>query len=235
MPIYDREEQYIRLLSNGSGRTVSELSRILFVSEPTVRRDLIVLKKKELVTCHRGLVTLSVKSPDKRIPLFIRNSEHTDAKDAIARKALCHIKDGYAIMLDASTTAFHLLPYLADFKNILVITNGVNATLEATNLGIRTICTGGEITLDSHCFVGTDAEHTLSKYNADVAFFSCRGIDDNGLITDNSILENSIRRIMIKHSKKSVLLCDRSKFGHSYLNTLCNVKDLSAVISDDAV
>ncbi len=235
MPIYDREEQYIRLLSDGSSRTVNELSRILFVSEPTVRRDLTILKKKELVTCHRGLVTLSVKSPDKRIPLFIRDSEHTAAKAAIARKALSHIKDGDAIMLDASTTTFHLLPYLADFKNILVITNGVNAALEAANLGIRTICTGGEITLDSHCFVGTDAEHTLNKYNADVAFFSCRGIDDNGLVTDNSIQENSIRRIMIKNARKSVLLCDHSKFGQRHLNTLCNTKDLSAVISDETV
>lgn len=235
MPIYDREEQYIRLLSDGSSRTVNELSRILFVSEPTVRRDLTILKKKELVTCHRGLVTLSVKSPDKRIPLFIRDSEHTAAKAAIARKALSHIKDGDAIMLDASTTTFHLLPYLANFKNILVITNGVNAALEAANLGIRTICTGGEITLDSHCFVGTDAEHTLNKYNADVAFFSCRGIDDNGLVTDNSIQENSIRRIMIKNARKSVLLCDHSKFGQRHLNTLCNTKDLSAVISDETV
>lgn len=231
MPIHEREEQYIRLLSDG-GRTVKELSRILFISEPTVRRDVTVLKKKELITCRRGMVTLSVKSPDKRIPLFIRDSEHAAEKDVIARKAQSFVKGGDAVMLDASTTAFQLLPYLAKYKNILVITNGVKAALEAANLGIHTICTGGEITLESYSFIGTDAECTLNKYNADVAFFSCRGIDDNGLVTDNSILENSIRRIMIKNAKKTVLLCDRSKFGHSYLNTLCNISELDALISN---
>lgn len=231
MPIFDREEQYIKLLSDG-GRTVKELSQILFISEPTVRRDVTVLKKKELITCKRGLVTLSVKSPDKRIPLFIRDSEHTAGKDVIARKALFFVKDGNAVMLDASTTAFHLLPYLAKYKNILVITNGVKVSLEAANLGIRTICTGGEITLESYSFVGTDAERTLDKYNADVAFFSCRGIDDDGLVTDNSISENAIRRIMIKNAKIAVLLCDRSKFGQRYLNTLCNINELDAVLSD---
>lgn len=231
MPIYDREEQYLRLLSEG-GRTVQELSRILFISEPTVRRDVVALKKKELVICHRGMVKLSVKSPDKRIPLYIRDNEHTTEKALIARKALAYVKDGDAIMLDASTTAYQLLPYLAAFKNILIITNGIKTVLEAANLGIRTICTGGELTLESYSFVGTDAEGTLDKYNADVAFFSCRGVDGNGLVTDNSILENSIRKIMIKNANKAVLLCDRSKFGQRHLNTLCNTKDLNAVISD---
>lgn len=231
MPIYEREEQYIRLLSDG-GRRVKELARILFISEPTVRRDITLLKKKELITCQRGMVTLSVKSPDKRIPLFIRDSEHAQEKNVIARKALTFLKDGDAVMLDASTTAFHLLPYLAKYKNILLITNGIKIALEAANLGIRTICTGGEITLESRSFIGADAERTLEQYNADIAFFSCRGVDENGLVTDNSILENAMRRIMIKNAKKSVLLCDRSKFGHKYLNTLCNVRELDALITD---
>lgn len=232
MPIYEREEQYIRLLSDG-GRTVQELSQILYISEPTVRRDVVILKKKELVTCRRGMVSLSIKSPDKRIPLFIRDSEHFQEKAMIARKALSYVKDGDAVMLDASTTAFHLLPHLATFKNILVITNGMKTALEAANLGIRTICTGGEITAESYSFVGTDAEHTLKQYNADITFFSCRGIDDNGLVTDNSILENAMRRIMIQNARKAVLLCDRSKFGQRHLNTLCTAKELDAVISEE--
>jgi DeoR/GlpR family transcriptional regulator of sugar metabolism len=72
----------------------------------------------------------------------------------------------------------------------------------------------------------------LRNYNADVAFFSCRGISDDGIASDNSILENSIRKIMIKNSVRSYLLCDSSKLGKTYLNTLCNVKELNGVISD---
>lgn len=75
------------------------------------------------------------------------------------------------IMLDASTTAFHLLSHLTQFKNILVITNGAKTALESASLGIKTICTGGEMTLESFSYVGPDAESTLQKYNADVAFF----------------------------------------------------------------
>jgi len=233
MSLYNRENQYINLLAQ-KPHSVKELSEKLFISEPTVRRDIALLQEKELLTCKRGIVTLKTNSPDQRIPLFIRHLEQNEEKQIIARKALEHIKDGYVIMLDASTTAFHLLPYLTEFKNILVITNGAKTALESASMGIRTICTGGEMALDSFCYVGTDAESILKRYNADIAFFSCRGITEDGIATDNSILENSIRRIMIKNSKESYLLCDETKFKNKYLNTLCDIKEITDVITNRA-
>ena len=231
MSIYTRENQYINLLAQ-KPCSVTELSEKLFISEPTVRRDIVLLKEKELVTCKRGIVSLKTSSPDQRIPLFVRHLEQNEEKRTIARKAVKYIKDGYVIMLDASTTAMHLLPYLTEFKNILVITNGAKTAIEAASLGIKTICTGGELMMESFCYVGTDAESVLRNYNADVAFFSVRGVSDDGIITDNSILENSMRKIMIKNSLKSYLLCDSSKMGKTCLNTLCNLKDLTGLISE---
>lgn len=231
MSVYSRENEYINLLVQKQ-HTVKELSEKLFISEATVRRDIIILQKNELITCKRGLVSLRINSPDRRIPLFVRDLEQNDAKKEIAIKASSLIKDGDVIMLDASSTVYHLVPHLLNFNNILVITNGAKTALETASMGIRTICTGGEITLESFSYVGTDAEDILNRYNADIAFFSCRGITNDGTATDNSILENSIRRIMIKNSKESYLLCDKSKFGNTYLNTLCNIKKITDVITD---
>ncbi len=231
MPLYEREKSYINLLSDGAV-SVKELAMKLFISEPTVRRDIIALEKKELVVCKRGNVSLKVNYADQRIPLFIRDMEQNDEKRIIAKKAAAYIKDGEVVMLDASTTAFHLLPYLAEFKNILVITNGAKTALESAAMGIKTICTGGELTGESFSYVGTDAQSILNRYNADVAFFSCRGVSDEGIVTDNSILENSMRKIMIKNSKKSYLICDKSKFGKTYLNTLCHINELEGLITD---
>lgn len=232
MSIFNREEKYLRLLGERE-HSVKELSEKLFISEPTVRRDIVLLKKKDLVSSHRGMVTLKTKYADQRIPLFIRSEESNDAKKEIALKAVSHIKDGDVIMLDASTTAYHILPYLTAFKNILLITNGAKTAIDSAALGIKTICIGGEMTLESFSYVGTDAENILRNYNADIAFFSCRGISEDGIITDNSILENSVRRIMIKNSKRRYLLCDRSKLGKKHLNTLCQIEDIDGIISDD--
>lgn len=231
MSLYNRENQYINLLAQGPA-TVKELSEKLFISEPTVRRDIILLQQKELITRNRGIVALKTHSPDQRIPLFIRQLEQNEEKKTIAIKAASKIKDGDVIMLDASTTAFYILPLLTSFKKILIITNGAKTALEAVSMGIRTICTGGEMTLESFSYIGPDAEATLGRYNADIAFFSCRGISDDGVATDNSIMENNMRRIMIKNSKESYILCDKSKFSKTYLNTLCKVEEISGLISD---
>jgi len=231
MPIYNREDEYIKLLAARS-YTVKELSEVLFISEPTVRRDIVSMKEKKLVSCKRGVVSLEANSPDRRIPMFIRDLENTDRKMIIAKKAAEHIRDGQVIMLDASTTAYCILSVLGEFKNLFVITSGAKTAIAVAAMGIRTLCTGGELANESFSFIGNDAEKTLSKYNADIAFFSCRGVSFDGLATDTSINENSIRKIMMKNSKKSFLLCDKSKMGNKYLSTLCNVKDVSGIITD---
>ena len=162
MSIYNREDQYVNLLAQ-KPHSVKELSEKLFISEPTVRRDILLLQKKNMINRKRGIISLNSSSPDQRIPLFIRHLEQNEPKQIIAKKATQYIKDGYVIMLDASTTAFHLLPHLTEFKNILVITNGAKTALEAASMGIKTICTGGEMTLESFSYIGPDSENLLSK------------------------------------------------------------------------
>ncbi len=230
MPSYNREDRYIKLLTERE-HTVKELSEKLFVSEPTVRRDIVRLREKELVECRRGIVKLKVKYADQRIPLFIRNMENNDAKREMARRACQYINDGDVIMLDGSTSAYYLLFYLQQFKNIMVITCGAKTAIDAAAMGIKTICSGGELAEESFSYIGTDAESVLERYNADVSFFSCRGLCDD-IATDNSIFENSIRRIMIKNSRKSVLLCDESKIGKKYFNTLCRADEIDVIITE---
>lgn len=231
MSIHEREQQYISILSVGE-HTIEMLAQKLFISEPTVRRDILILEKKEIVTRKRGRVKLKTNSADKRIPLFIRDTEQLNEKREIARKAASYIKDGDVIFLDASTTAYCIIPHLASFKSLFVITNGAKTAIELAAMGIKTICTGGELTCESFSYIGVDAADTLKKYNADKAFLSCRGISDDNLATDNSIYENAIRKIMIQNSKKTYLLCDTGKLGKKYLNTLCNINDIEKIITE---
>ncbi len=231
MPIYEREREYIKLLSDRA-HTVSELSKLLFISEPTVRRDIRSMKKNELVECERGRVRLRINSPDKRIPAFIRDFRNKEAKQEIGERAAAHIRDGMVIMLDASTTTCSVVPFLARFHNLFVITSGAKTAVALASMGIRTICTGGELILESLSYIGGDAMRTLGGYNADIAFFSCSALSEDGIASDNSIAENDMRRIMIERSKKKYLLCDASKYGKSDLNILCDVKNIDGVISD---
>lgn len=234
MAIYEREREYIRLLSHGQ-QSVKDLAGALFISEPTVRRDILQMKKKGLVDSRSGIVWLSSTSPDQRIPMYIRDVENVEAKNVIAEKAASYIRNGNVLMLDASTTAYCLLPHLSRFKNLFVITSGAKTAIDLAILGIKTICLGGEMAIESFSYIGPDAEATLRNYHADIAFFSCRGYHEGtGVASDNTIMENSIRRIMIENSKKSYLLCDSSKFGYYYLNILCKADEIDGVISENS-
>lgn len=231
MPIYEREKEYIKLLGERM-YTVAELSKILFISEPTVRRDIRSMKKNELIECERGRVKLKISSPDKRIPVFIRDISNNEKKRKIAERAVRLVKDGMVVMLDASTTACCIVPYLAELHNLFVITSGARTATALASMGIRTVCTGGELILESLSYIGGDAMRTLSGYTADIAFFSCSALSDEGLATDNSISENDIRKIMIKQAKKSYLLCDSSKIGKTDLSIICDIADIDGVITD---
>jgi DeoR family fructose operon transcriptional repressor len=71
----------------------------------------------------------------------------------------------------------------------------------------------------------------VKKYNADLAFFSCRGLSPDGWVTDISIEENRVRAAMMEQARRSVLLCASEKFNKTYLHNLCH-RDALTVISD---
>ena len=70
----------------------------------------------------------------------------------------------------------------------------------------------------------------MSHIPVDYMFFSPQSINHKGMIFDS--VENDSRRDALKHAKISVCLCDKSKMGNTYLNTICNVKDVTGVITD---
>lgn len=232
MPFYERENKILEALYDAKNMSVEELSKKLFISMPTVRRDLIKLENKGLIIRTRGGALLKNNSPDSKIPLFMRENEQSEAKRIIAKKAVEFISDGDTIMLDASTTACSVIPYLSDFHDILVITSGAKASVMLGEMEIKNICTGGEMVTKSFSYIGTEAERTVLNYNADILFFSCRSLSYDGFLSDNSIEENAIRRAMMSRAKKKILLLDSAKFGKTSLNNLCHLSDVDEFICE---
>ncbi len=232
MPFYEREDKILNILSQKDHVTVDELSNRLFISKPTLRRDLIKLENKGIISRSHGGASLAKNAPDSRIPFVLREQEQDIAKAAIARRAITYIKDGQTIMLDATTSAYHIVPLLADFHNILVITSSAKASFLLGQMGIKTICTGGQMINQSFSYVGDDALSAINHYNADILFFSCRGLSYDGLLSDNSIEENQVRKAMMKRSTKKILLCDSSKLGKVCLHNLCHISDVDEVLCE---
>ncbi len=217
----------------GEERTVSvgEMAKKLYVSEATVRRDLTAMEKTGMIRRVHGGAVL-VRQSNRDVPLYLRENVNAQAKDTIARKAAGLIRENDVILMDASSTAFALIPYLRPTDNLIVITNGIKAALELGKMHIKTLCTGGTMIDNSFSLVGHHAEEMIESISADLMFFSCLGVSAAGMINDTSIEEARLRQTMFKHSKRRVLLCDSSKFGKEYFYNLCHLSNIHDMISE---
>lgn len=82
-----RKERIIGLLTENTTMSTSELSKRLYVSDATVRRDLADLEKAGRIHRVHGGAEL-VSGPGIQIPLTARDRENDTAKRNIAAKAI---------------------------------------------------------------------------------------------------------------------------------------------------
>lgn len=226
-----RQEEILNILKRERSASVSRLAKELFASEPTIRRDLTQLESMGYIKRVYGGAVIG-GAPDREIPYEVRASEQESAKEIMAKKAKEYVKKGDVIFLDGSSSAAHMVDVLKDIEDILVVTSGARTALALAEKGVRVISTGGQMITRSYSYIGGHAEACIRGIYADVAFFSCRGLSESGEMTDISIDEINIRKIMIERAKTKILLCDSSKFGKQYVYSLGKTENITAVISE---
>ena len=231
MSFKDRENSILEFLQQNREATIDELCARLFVSAPTMRRDLKALADSgKIIRTPGGAVFNSIQW--EGTPQELREKEFVKEKDIIAKKCLDLINDGDTVMIDASSTGLQLLNRLSEKSSIVVVTNSTKASFVLAKTGIKTFVSGGEASKTSFGYIGTFAEDFIRRFNADICFFSVSSLTLDGKLTDNAIAENQISKTMIENSKKSVLLLNSQKIGEPQLNTVCTLKDIDFVVSE---
>ena len=232
MLIEERHRRIIEALQENPQVTVKELAKMLCFSEPTIRRDFTELHKKGVITKLYGGAVLNKRAADGEIPFAMRENEKSSGKSMMGKQAAKLVHDGAVIMLDGSTSAYHIVPYIADFKDIIVVTSGAKTAVALAEKDITTFSTGGKMIVHSYSYVGQEAEDFVRKINADILFFSCHGLSMDGMMSDPSVREANLRRVMMEQCKKRYLLCDGSKFGKTFFYNMGSVSELDGIISD---
>lgn len=233
MRFCERHEKIIEILNERGSASVQFLADTLFFSLPTIRRDLSYLEKQNRLRRTFGGAVIH-KDNVSEIPFDLRNGVDSKIKDELAQKASELIKDDMVIFLDASSTVLRLVPYLKNFKNITVITNSPKVSLELAEQNVTSISTGGVLLKNSKAYVGNFAEEFIRRFNADICFLSCRGISEDGMLSDGSIEEASLRLAMIQHSKKSVFIMSSNKLRKQYSFNMIHASKVE-IICDKAV
>lgn len=236
MTTFERRQRILSLLREQPGVRVTELARLLGVSQGTIRNDLEFLEEAEQLTRVRGGAVLS-NSHLIRSPAFeARARINVAAKQRIARWAADMVEDGDSILLDASTTVFYMAPFLQDLRNLTVVTNGIEVGLAlAQNPAHTVILVGGVLRPDISAVIGHLGEKMLNDLHIKTAFVSCSGFSVEKGLTQIDIQEAQLKSRMIRSAERVMALVDSTKFGKVDLTPFAGLNRISHIFTDSNV
>lgn len=228
----ERRNLILEKLQEEKRVVVSELSQQFGVSEETIRRDLEKMEKEGLATKSYGGAVLN-ENTSIDMPFNVRKKANVTGKQKIAELAAAQIHDGDHIILDASSTSVFIAKAIKDKSHLTVITNSIEIIIELSDVSDwNIICSGGSLREGYLALVGPKTAEGLGSFNADKAFFSCKGIDMEKGITDGNEMFSQVKHVMMYSAKESMLAVDSTKFDKVAFSKLCDVRSMSTIITD---
>lgn len=223
-----------QLVTNGR-IDVEEAAEFFAVSAATIRRDLDHLAGQQLLTRTHGGAVPNTTSYD--LPLRYKSAAYGEVKARIAQQAVSMVWPGATVALNGGTTTVEVARAIATstplHNGVTVVTNALNIAAELTvRPFIKIVVCGGVARPQSYELVGALATETLSQLTPDLCFLGASGLDLQAGITTADEAEAAINRVMVKQSKRTVLVTDSSKIGAIGFCRICQVNEVSAIVTD---
>ncbi|MCY3024903.1 DeoR/GlpR family DNA-binding transcription regulator [Aerococcus sp. JJEM-2022a] len=202
----ERRISILNLLRKNKYMSLRNLAKNIAYSESTVRRDLNILERQNLVKRIRGgAIPIDESLIENR--QSVKQNINTLLKKEIADLAIDFVEDYQTIFLDSSSTSQSLAHLLTRKNNLNIFTpNLVTARLLESGKSNNVFLLGGKMR-DSIC-EGKFVLDTISQLNFDIAFISTRGFSVNHGFSERIESESSIKQLVKQKSDKVVMLID---------------------------
>lgn len=218
VPATIRREQIVSIIERQGFARVLDLSRTLSVSEVTIRTDLDLLAKDNVIQRVHGGAISGIKStahaPDYERALTRAVTE----KRRIGNTAAAMVESEMAILVDAGTTTLALARALRareDLRGVMVFTNSLTIALElgvAEPHQITVVVTGGTVSYKQRSLIDPLGDMFIDSVHGDLCFIGCNGVSERGF-TNSSLPEVTIKRRYLDAAERRVMLADSSKIG----------------------
>ena len=234
MMMEERRARIVVMLKSERTVKVNSLVEEFNVSIETIRRDLEFLEERDfLKRVYGGAVRKGAFSDEPAYDL--REVKNLEAKRAIAAEAAALISDGDTVLFDIGTTCLEVARLLSDRTGITIITNSFMIAKELAGSRCRVFVLGGQLRGGELSLSGFLTSEALEHFNADKAIIGAGGITLDRGITDYHPEEAAVRRLMIEHSKYSIVVADSSKFGVVAMNAVSTLKEIGILVTDSQI
>ena len=231
----ERRRAIVELLQQDGRVLVSDLAKHFRTSLITIRKDLEFLHHQgELERTHGGALPVKTGAVMDS-SLQEKERLHRQEKVRIAAAAVRMIGPGQVIILDSGTTTTAIARACRHMKNLTIITNATNIAAELADSPVEVILTGGVLRSNSYSLVGPLAEESLRKLSADLLFLAVDGFDVRYGLTTPNLLEARVNRAMAESARRTIVVCDSSKFGRRSLSLILPTSAVHETITDNNI
>lgn len=227
MILNERQSAMLEWIQAEHRASVKALAKHFYVSEMTVRRDLSELEKQGCLTRYNGGAVYNEKNV--QLPLELRKYTHMKEKKELSARCKKYLFDGMTVYIDSSSTCLFIVPLLAEYRGVTIVTNSVSCLIAASQYHIPCLMAGGSYFERDMCTVGEETNAFFERLNPDLAFCSAQGISADGLITDSNEAQVTARRAILPHCKRRVFLFDATKQGQTYLFSICRREEADEI------
>lgn len=229
----ERQDLILEKLKEDHSVQVSSLTKLLDVTDMTIRRDLKELEDKNLLSRVHGGARLLQKALPREFSNEEKLVKNKKEKLEIAEKISNLLKPDENIFLGAGTT----IEYVSEFingKGLSIFTNSLylfKKLVFLENIKVRLI--GGEFRKVTGAFVGSLSFDLVSRMRFNKAFIGVNGINKGKAYTyspDEGVLQKTI----LDNSTEKFLIADSSKIGLEDLYDFYSIEE-ATIITDSKI
>lgn len=212
-----------------------ELAHQLGVSVETVRRDLMALENQGVLErVYGGARGVPVRTFEP--PVGERRLKELAAKRAMATLMVSMLSPGNTVILDVGTSVGEVARQIPwDFRGrILTPSLPVAAALDGHE-GVEVLVSGGQVRRGDMALSGRQAERFVGDFYVDKAVLGSGGVHALAGLTDYYPAEVAVRQVILGHAAESYVLADATKVGHVALCKVCDLREVTAVVTDSRV
>lgn len=230
----ERRAQILKLLEHHEEVLVADLSRMMHISEVTIRKDLTILQKRNLLLRTRGgAIRRPVENLAEDTSIGRKQLFNFREKQQVGRRAADLIAEGDNILLDSGTTTLEIARNLDRFTNLTIITNAMNIAVELMKYErFNVIMLGGHVRINSHSVVGPLAIASLRNFSNYKLFLGVDSFSETEGVSTPSLEEALLNQQMIAQAAEVIAVCDSSKFNKRSFAHIADINQIDAVVTD---
>lgn len=221
--------------------SVNELSKMLEVSEVTIRRDLEKLENKDFLIRTHGGAVLKNQEPTPSIYNHYGNHSNTNSQynilyEEIANIAIHIIEDDDVIMLANGMINYHIAKKLNKKKNITILTNDLLIAIESSSVSSnKTVLLGGDVNFDSKSTYGALTVLNIQKFFVNKLFLEVDGIHSKTGLSVSSMDKANLINSILPNSKEKIILCPSFNFNKTAFYNIGSINIADKIVTNSNI